>query len=361
MVFNFDDFGTDLINSIAREYEENGFFILSGLEELSQSFKPLLRKAVGTAAPQLEGLLSGSSSVLFPEEVRSNLARLTTTDELSQDLLKTLGPLFLRLLGPLVHVSSTFHAQVKTMGGVTVDHGGYPEGTKFMEVHGPYLLHQDFAGANLPTSPSAMTLWMPLNSSPDWNLRIYPGSHKRGLLCNKWLNLDDNRLNSLGDPLDLAAKEGHAIFFNAMLHGTSNPGPAPRVSCDIRFFPLCGFLPTTVHLLSQAPQDDIRKRLEQDRGPTLRTPILEYQAFLGENEEVKAEPHSVLNWPNYISETMQGNMVKANEHLTRFTNEEIGSDPAPVYISKFQRHPVHTSTIDSARTLAAATEVRADR
>ena len=103
-----------------------------------------------------------------------------------------------------------------------------------------------------PTSPSAVTLWVSMNSCPDWTVRFYPASHRQGLLCNDFLELDDQRLAALEKPIEVHAKIGTGVLFNAlMLHGTGNPGSQRRVSCDIRFFPLCAFLPSTVHFLDE--------------------------------------------------------------------------------------------------------------
>ena len=62
----------------------------------------------------------------------------------------------------LAHVSSTFHGQCKGQNSDETYGGGYTGDSK--EVSAPYLLHQDFTGANIPTSPSALTLWAGVNS-----------------------------------------------------------------------------------------------------------------------------------------------------------------------------------------------------
>ena len=140
--------------------------------------------------------------------------------------------MFRRLFGPLVHVSSNYHAQVKGGDVLRVDRGGGVG--EYREVQGQYLIHQDFTGARIPTSPSQLTLWVAQNSSPDWTLRMYPGSHRNGLLNNQWVSLDDPWLAQFGTPVDVTAEEGLAVIFNSLLlHASSNPGPRRRVSCDI--------------------------------------------------------------------------------------------------------------------------------
>jgi hypothetical protein len=260
-----------------------------------------------------------------------------------------------RLIGPLVHVSSTFHAQFKGEGAQKVDHGGYSQATEYMEVHGPYLLHQDFAGASIPTSPSAMTLWVAMNDCPNWNLRLYPGSHRRGLICNSWLALDDERLAPLGEPIDIIARAGTAVCFNAlMLHGTSNPGPLKRVSCDIRFFPLCGFLPSETHFLDPSPCNALRDGLDHAFSPVLQAPLLEDQVFLGNEIQLGDVPsQSVLNWVRFLSDVVAGRKDEALAHLERFVNTEMGFDSVTAYDSKFRNQPVCEETLRAVRKRVA--------
>jgi hypothetical protein len=232
-----------------------------------------------------------------------------------------------------------------------VDHGGYLAETDYMEVHGRYLLHQDFAGARLPTSPSAVTLWVGLNASPDWALRLYPGTHRLGLLCHTWLDLDDARLGAFGSPVELTAQPGRAVLFNALLlHGTGAPGPGRRVSCDLRFFPLCGFLPSSVHGLVPDPLAEVTRRLSHRVDASLDAPLLEQAAFLGRGGPVEdSPPYSVLNWINYLRVLVGGNPDAARPHLERFVNESRGVDPASVFVGKFHGHPLVEETLRSAR------------
>lgn len=354
-MFQLMDLSPEWLAAAGQCFEQLGYLVIGGVREAADCFQTILQEITRTDAAEFTQLMNDDRALEFPTATRRQLAKATTTEGLTDTLLQTLGPLLSYLLGPIVHVSSTFHAQFKKQGAVAVDHGGYPQGSTYMEVHGAYLLHQDFTGATIPTSPSAVTCWVPLNSSPDWNLRVYPGSHRSGLLSSRWWRLDEPRLQGLAQPVDLQAKEGTAILFNALLlHGTSNPGPAPRVSCDIRFFPLCGYLPTAAHFLDPAPLQEIRRRT--DASPVLQSPILESRAFLGEPVEVRhAAPHSVLNWPNYVACDLQGRKEEAAQHLTRFTNEELGTDPPDAYISKFSRHPVNEATIAAVRERLGAT------
>src|SRR5262249_22171700 len=154
----------------------------------------------------------------------------------------------------------------------------------------------------------------------NWNLRLYPGSHKLGLICNHWLDLNDERLAPLGQPIDVSAQVGTAAIFNAlMLHGTSNPGSLRRVSCDIRFFPLCGFLPSETHFIGPSPSNALRDGLDRAFSPTLQAPLLEDQVFLGERIELTdVPPLSVLNWAKYVAHLVGGEPNNARHYLEQF-------------------------------------------
>src|SRR5262249_47214933 len=160
--------------------------------------------------------------------------------------------------------------------------------------------------ASLPTSPSAVTLWIAMNSCPDWNLRVFPGSHRRGLLWHAWVALDDPRLAAVGPPGGLPPRGRAAGPVNCHpLPRPRPPRPRRRGGCDIRFFPLCGFLPSRVHGIG--PIAVIDEGLARRPGPVLRAPLRESQVFLGlVREREHAEPHSVLNWVNYIGEVVAG-------------------------------------------------------
>jgi hypothetical protein len=135
-----------------------------------------------------------------------------------------------------------------------------------------------------------------------------------------------------------------------MLHGTSNPGPLRRVSCDIRFFPLCGFLPSETHLLGAAPSDTLRNGLKRAFSPVLSAPLLEGQVFLGEKIELGDVPRlSVLNWVKYLSQVVNGKKDEALPYLERFVNTDIGTDSVAVYESKFHNQPVHEAKLQSVR------------
>jgi hypothetical protein len=353
MRFRLDQLSGSNLERAAQHFETHGYFMLEGVgEALTRHFKPLVAEQLMVDMNELERILEPDSPpVVLPEEIRKRMSRITSTPDLQQTLLANLNEMLRRLMGPFVHVSSTFHGQFKGGDAKPVDHGGYDPNAKYLEVQGQYLIHQDFAGAALPTSPCGVTLWTPLNSCPEWNLRLYLGSHRHGLLCQEWMKLEDPRLASFGEPIDVQAELGTAVVFNALLlHSSSNPGYRRRVSCDIRFFPLCAFLPSTVHVLGSDPLAEFRRGLVRADGPTLRAPFLEAAAFMGVPRDLEpCEPHSILNWSNFVRNTVNGDLDAALADLTRFVNVERGIDGPEAYSVKFHDRPIHVATLAGLR------------
>ena len=350
MRFHLTELAGERLHQAVRHYEEKGYFVVDGLASVvTPLFRPALEERLKLSPAQLADFLRADSEpVVLPVDIRERLSRIDTTDALADGLFATLGPVLRRLLGPVAHISSNYHAQVKGGEVQAVDRGGGLQ--EYKEVQGQYLIHQDFTGARIPTSPSQLTVWVAQNTSPDWNLRLYPGSHRHGLLNNQWVSLDDPWLSQFGEPVDVAAEEGLAIVFNSLLlHASSRPGPRRRVSCDIRFFPLCGFLPSLPRVLGDRPADWLREAESVAAGPTTTAPIRETLAFLGEpvyDDEVPE--HSILNWANYLHRYLRGD-PNAAESMIRFVNEERGRDTPEIYTDKFHNQPVHPGPIELAR------------
>ena len=360
MIYRLDSFDEANLDAAALQFEEDGYFMVEGVgDAVTSQFTPIVAERLGVSHSDMATILDPNSPpVILPVEVRQRMSRIDTSPELAKGLLATLAPVFSRLIGPIIHVSSNFHGQFKGGDVQAVDHGGYDPKAQFLEVQGQYLIHQDFSGAALPTSPAGITLWTPLNSCDDWNLRIYPGSHRYGLLCHQWLKLDDPRLSTFRPPIDVKAKSGTCVIFNSLLlHSSSNPGPRRRLSCDIRFFPLTGFLPSTPYIVGDTPLSTIRQQLTKSKSPTLRDPLLEALAFLG-NDVYDAEvpAHSILNWPNYLTMLLRGETSAALPILERFVNEAQGWDSPEVYTSKFHARTVHLSVLAEVRDRLAALE-----
>ncbi|MBC7791994.1 MAG: phytanoyl-CoA dioxygenase family protein [Anaerolineae bacterium] len=346
------------LEAAAKHFDEEGFLVLDGLEDtVTPLFTPMLARAIGIADTEMKEFLDPfSAPVVLPEAVRQNLSRIDTTPELAESLLATLGPVLMRLVGPALHVSSNFHAQVKGGDAVAVAQGGGVQGYK--EVQGQYLIHQDFTGARIPTSPAQITLWVAQNTSPDWNLDLYPGSHRHGMLCNQWVPLEDPWLQQFGTPVSIPAKYGSAVIFNSLvLHSSGKGGPCRRVSCDIRFFPLCGFLPSKPYILGKRPIGALREQLANTTGPTLRAPLLETLAYLGEDVlDPDVPEHSILNWANYLTLYLRRDADGARPWLERFVNTERGLDTPDIYTAKFHNQPIHLETLEHAKRAISALE-----
>lgn len=342
----------------ARSYGENGWLALRDVEhEVVPRFEAVLDEVLSELGFELGAVLDGSVPLsAFDEEQRQTLSQIDSDADLQAWLVRVLEPVLLRLMGPVVHVSRNFHAQFKggDLAAPTVDHGGYPTGTTYMEPFGQYLLHQDFTGANLPTSPSFITLWVPLTTGPHWGLRLYPGSHTRGILCNDWIELDDERLEMLGEPIDFPAERGRALLFQGLLmHSTTNPGESRRVSCDVRFFPLCGFLPTVPWILGPDPVADLEPVAGDDE--TLRCPRLETQAHLGRRPDLgDVDEQSVLNWVGYVERRVAGDDDGALAYLERFTNPALTGESWEVYRDKYHHFELHAETRERARRALAS-------
>ena len=196
-------------------------------------------------------------------------------------MLSVLGDFLILMLGPLIHVSQTFHPQVKSRPRKYILSGYSGDG---LEVEALYGFHQDFTAGRVTTSPSAVVCWIPLNDCDENCLRLYPGSHSLGFVTNKWLPRDVSGLDRVGPYVDIQARDGETLLFNfLMLHGGSRPGPKLRMSCDIRFFPFCGVLDSPVNVLSKGPVAWIHERLSTVEDETIVAPLRETLAYLGES------------------------------------------------------------------------------
>jgi len=351
MILDIGNLSPESLREARTHYGEQGYVRLTGLDEsVTPLFHEILADRLGRdEAGMTELLRSDGPPFDFTRDERAAVSRIETSSELAVALLDKIGDVLGALIGPLVHVSSTFHGQFKGGDSTGVGMGGGIE--DFMEVQRPYLLHQDFAGARIPTSPSAVTFWVGVNTSPDWKLRLYPKTHRLGLLCHQWMELDDERLELFGEPVEISSKEGDAVMFNALLlHGTGESGPARRVSCDIRFFPLCGWLPSTVHSIADRPREALRAARASETDDTLLAPLLEASALLGEDASVgQVPPLSILNWAAYLNALVADDSDAALDYITQFVNERQGIDPPAVYIEKFHGRPFEQDTLDRAK------------
>ena len=92
--------------------------------------------------------------------------------------------------------------------------------------------------------------------------------------------------------------------------------------------------------------EEFRRGLARADGPTLREPLLEAAHFMGLSRDAEAcEPYSILNWGNFVRNTVRGDHDAALADLTRFVNLERGIDGVEAYSVKFHNKPIHTSTL----------------
>lgn len=347
LILDLENLSPACLQQAAEHFSKAGFILLDGVRDcVSRPLSDSVAGALGADENEMAALLEPlTEEWAFSLESRQKLSRVGTSPDLQSQLVDSLRPVLASLLGPFAHVSSSFHAQFKAASAMqhTVDHGGYEQQNEHMELHGAYLLHQDFAGAAIPTSPGGLTLWAGLNDCPDWPLRLYPGSHRRGLICDSWLANDDERVVQLGPPVDIQARRGQAILFHAMLvHGSCNAGPRRRVSCDIRFFPLCGFLPTQPVFLHEHPCQALATQLETNPPDTIRASLQESQVFLGQKPELTAaEPLSVMNWVQVVEALARNDKASAFEHLRQFVNHEIGTGTVEDYSDRMLNCPIN--------------------
>src|SRR5581483_11967887 len=105
MILNLGEWTAAQLEAAGRQYEEQGFFLVSGLEKLVVSqFYPLLQAALEGNGPRWDDVLDPAVPLSpFCREVRQRLARLTTPSTLAETLLTELRPVFAKLIGPLVH------------------------------------------------------------------------------------------------------------------------------------------------------------------------------------------------------------------------------------------------------------------
>lgn len=349
---SLEDLSSDSLQQAAEFYSENGFVCVSGTEHvLLPELEAVLSDTLSDLGFDIKDVLSGALPLYeFGQDDRKTLSQIDTSVALQEKLVGLLQPVLLRILGPFVHVSRNFHAQFKGTDLVApqVDHGGYPDDSKFLEPFGQYLLHQDFTGARLPTSPGGMTCWVPLTVGDNWGLRLYPGSHRRGLMCNDWVPLEHDNLGLLGEPFDFRAERGKALLFHSLiLHSSVNPGPARRVSIDIRFFPLCGYLPSSPWVLSDTPEADLDP-IEGD-GETLRASRYEASVYLGRSPELDAPQElSVLNWIKYIEHVKNDDRDGALRWLENFTSTALTGEDYTIYRDKYHAHQMHPETTKRA-------------
>lgn len=238
------EFHPDNYSDILQHYNDNGFVLLTGVDpQIPTKFREIITNITGLDEARIRAAGQSARELELPIEVRNSLARPPVTPEVQNVLLAVFGDLLTRMLGPVLHVSREFHPQIKRGSPGYILKGYSGDG---LEVEAAYGLHTDFTAGRVTTSPNALALWVPLNTCEKSGLRLYRGSHARGLVTNGWLRPDTTGLEKIGDYVDIFAEEGQALMFNfSLLHGTAVGSLGTRISADVRFFPFCGSLDST--------------------------------------------------------------------------------------------------------------------
>lgn len=326
----------DRIPEILQHYDQFGFAILSGLKKhIVDYFSRRIFEISGLTIQDIEKLESETSGLL-PAEMRKTLARVAVEDEIRHAFISEFRSLLLEMLGPIIHASRDFHVQVK--GGRAPDYilQGYFEDNK--EVEAPYGLHQDFPAGRVTTSPSMVIFWIPLTTSEFPALELYPGSHKRGLICNRWIRPKTKGLEKLGSPVDILPQVGNVLIFNAMLLHASRVGPSKRVSCDLRFFPFCGVLDSTPCLIADQAVTTLQEKVFQKKGDTLQAPLWETMAYLGHSlPDAAVARHSALHWSRHLDHFIHSDLEAANRDLRMMVNDDLGFERAETFLDKYSR------------------------
>jgi len=323
-----------MFGAITEFYNRHGFVILTDVDPaLPAAFRKVLTDTMGLSSQQIRQAGEGEP-MHVSSEARARLARPETTPDLREVLLATLGDLVVELLGPIIHVGNTYHPQIKRSQSTHILKGYFGDG---LEVEAPYGLHQDFTAGRIVTSPNGIVCWIPVNTCEFNALRVFTDTVGRGLLANRWLPPDEAGVDQLGPSIEVKAQEGQVLLFNFLvMHGTTRPGPATRISCDARFYSFCGILDSEPAVLRPDPVDWIRARLREPRGETLAGPLYETLAYLGESIDwPELHPLSILHWARIIEGVVQGDADEVRGAIAQFVNCERGFDPLAGYVERF--------------------------
>lgn len=350
-------FRSENFNAILDHYHCHGFVLLTEVDQrIANAYRQMLAEVIGVSRGELEAAGAKGGLELTPD-ARARLARPQTTGDLQELMLSVLGNFLAMMLGPFVHISQTFHPQVKGRPRKHILSGYSGDG---LEVEAPYGFHQDFTAGRITTSPSAVVCWIPLNDCDENCLRLYPGSHSLGFLTNRWLPYDVTGIDRIGPYVDIEARAGETLFFNfLLLHGTSRPGPTLRMSCDVRFFPFCGLLDSPVKVLRTEPVRWIGERLSTVSDDTLVAPLRETLAYLGQDLPWPAlRPHSPLHWARFVEGCLRNDAGQKADAISHLANADVGFDPVADYLGRFTGLTLEAQPYRSALPHLSATDQR---
>lgn len=333
-------------DAIVGAFQRDGYVILDDVDPRpADTLTGMLCDLAGLTPEQVHAAGRAGAALEVTPEMRLALARGNMTPELQSVCHDVLGDLLVRLVGPLVHTSKTFHYQMKQRSTSQVILKGYHEGGT--EVQALYGLHNEFTAARVLTSPSAIVCWVPLNDFEGPALHLYPGSHRKGLLTNRWLSRQvDEGVSEIGEPIEYHPKRGQLVIFHFLtMHGsgaaTDDPlpevaGDPVRISCDLRFFPFCGVLDSPATALRDRPLEWIDERVASETDDLLLGPLYETLAYFGREIAWPDLPDgSVAHWARFIEGLVRGDEAQRRDAIAQLVNVDIGFDPLESYQERY--------------------------
>ena len=333
------------LDEIVAAFRRDGFVILKDVDTRpAEILTGMLSDLVGLTEEEIVEAGEPDARLEITPEMRRKLARTDVSDELRDAAHAALAEVLTRLLGPVVHTSRDFHYQLKPRSTSQIVLKGY--GGEGQEVQALYGTHNEFTAARVITSPSAIVCWIPLNTYDAPALHLYPGSHRLGLLANRWLSRQVDDVDRIGPAIEYRPRRGEVVIFHFLtMHGsgaaTDDPlpesaGDPVRISCDLRFFPFCGVLDSPARALAEDPLGWIRERMSELSDDLLLAPLLEDLAYWDQPIDWPDLPDgSTAHWARFIQGLVKGDEEQRRDAIERLVNEEVGFDPVSAYHERF--------------------------
>lgn len=335
---------TDTLDEAVERFQRDGLVILTDVDDRpAEMLTGMLAELSGLSPGEIR-TAGERGDIEITAEMRQKLARGHMTPELAAACHEALGDLLVRLVGPIIHTSKTFHYQMKRRSTSQVMLKGYSGEGK--EVQALYGLHNEFTAARIITSPSAVVCWVPLNDYDAPAIHFYPGSHRLGLLANRWLSSQIEDVARIGPTLEYRPRRGDLVIFHFLtMHGsgaaTDDPlpdveGDPVRISCDLRFFPFCGVLDSEATSLRPDPVAWIREREAGLEDDLLLGPLFETLAYCGLAIDWPDLPEgSVAHWARFVEGVVRGNEAQRRDAIEGLVNTEVGFDALDSYLERF--------------------------
>lgn len=354
------------LDVIEASFQENGVVVLTDVDRAPLDILTrMLSEQSGLTVREIREA-GQQGGVQIPAEVRQKLARGYMTPELRDASHAVFGDLLVRLVGPLIHISQTFHYQLKPKAERNVILQGYSGDGR--EVQALYGIHNEFTAARVLTSPSAVVCWIPLNTFDGKALYFYPGSHRLGMVANRWLPRHDEceGIERVGPVVEYQPRLGEVVMFNfLLLHGSGAAvrgepldGPQPtRISCDLRYFPFTGILDSEATALRPDPIAWIKERLPHISDDLLLAPLFEVLAYFGERIDWPSLPsHSVAHWARFVEGLVKGDQTQQDDAIAQLANLDIGFDPLASYLERFAPAALVRRPYESVRNVVPQAE-----